>query len=42
MIRKPKNEIVYSQGDTAENLYILLDGELKLSKRASLFEENPN
>ena len=42
MVRKPRNEIVYSQGDEAECLYVLLDGQLKMSKYASLFEENPN
>jgi hypothetical protein len=32
LIKKKKGDIVYNQGDDAEMLYLLSDGELKLSK----------
>lgn len=42
LIKKSKNGMVYSQGDTAEMIYLLVDGQLKMSKEADLFKENPN
>lgn len=42
LIKKSKNGMVYSQGDTAVMIYLLVDGQLKMSKEADLFKENPN
>ena len=42
LTKKRRNDVVYSQGDEAENVFILLEGEIKLMKKAHLFKENPN
>lgn len=42
LVRRGKNSYVYTQGDPAEMIYLLVDGQLKVSKEADLFKENPN
>jgi CRP-like cAMP-binding protein len=37
LVRRAKNQIIYSQGDPAEMLYLLFEGQLKVSKEADLF-----
>jgi CRP-like cAMP-binding protein len=37
LVRRGKSRAVYSQGDAAEMLYLLVEGQLKVSKEADLF-----
>ena len=36
-IHKKKHDIIYHQGDPAEMIYVLIEGEVKLTKKATLF-----
>jgi CRP-like cAMP-binding protein len=38
LMRKSKNSCVYEQGDGAELVYLLVEGQLKMSKSADLFK----
>ena len=40
--KKKKNDVIYNQGDFATSVYFLSKGEVKLTKEAKLFQENPN
>lgn len=42
LMRRKKNDVLYQQGEAAELLYVLIDGQIKLTKQADLFRENPN
>ena len=42
LCKRKKNDVIYYQGDDADNFYILIKGQLRLVKKASLFKENPN
>jgi CRP-like cAMP-binding protein len=42
LLKRRKNDAIYSQGEEAEMVYLLLDGELKMTKEINLFKENPN
>jgi CRP-like cAMP-binding protein len=38
LCKKKRNDVVYQQGDLAENIFVLLEGEIKLIKKANLFK----
>lgn len=37
-----KDQCIYREGDTSKYLYLLVEGEAKVTKMAELFKEDPN